>query len=226
MVDRRTTGSGPAGTLLCRLCVLLAISVPACYCLLAMYCLWYVFGGGGTVVIGMLHLGGMLALERVGKQRYEALLYYVGFVLMGAVSFLVVWTTLLATWPGWDLDRHVLPPFPLGLLGSVCFSLTLWQCAAHVRYVRASRGALGRRAPAIRNADSLLLLTAPMVIAGILGVIHAATDPDALVLAERVADFCHVAIIGPACGLFLALPWFSLPFGLRVWRRDDGVKGE
>jgi hypothetical protein len=75
----------------------------------------------------------------------------------------------------------------------------------------------------IAKADALLVLTAPTILAGILGGIYAVTDADALVLRERVADVFHVTIIGVASGLFLALPWFCLPFALKVWEEaDDG----
>jgi hypothetical protein len=57
-------------------------------------------------------------------------------------------------------------------------------------------------------------------MAAILGIIHAATDPDALAFAERVADFFQVSMIGVAAGLFLVLPWFSLSAGLKFWRES------
>jgi hypothetical protein len=58
---------------------------------------------------------------------------------------------------------------------------------------------------------------APTIISGIVGAIYATTDPEALTLAERVADFFDVTLLGVACTVFLALPWFSLTAGLKVW---------
>ena len=87
--------------------------------------------------------------------------------------------------------------------------------------ISAENGTLRATTPRIAKRGTLFVLTAPIIIAGILGVVHAATDADALVLGERIADFFHVAIIGVACGLFLALPWFCLSFALE-FREENG----
>lgn len=225
VVDRKTSGAARARTNVRPIFLFGVVVVPACYCFSGMFCLWYVFGWGGTVLMGVLHVGSVFALELVGEKEYGTLLNYVAFVLAGVVIFLVVWTVLLAWWAGWDLDRCELPPFALGLIGSVCWSLAAWQCTAQWRYARASKVALARAPTHIHKWDWLLVLTAPTAITAVLGVIHAVTDPSALVLGERVADFFHVVIIGVALGLLLAPPWLFLRFGRKGWRRDDDGSG-
>ena len=57
----------------------------------------------------------------------------------------------------------------------------------------------------------------PIIITSIIGVIYAVTNPDSRFLSDRLEDFFNVAQLGVACGLFLALPWFCLPFTLELW---------
>lgn len=195
----------------------MALAVPLCYALGAAYGLWSVFGVSGTVLFSVLHWVALLALEHVRQEPRDVVLHYVGCVLLSVVLFLAVWTVWLATWPGWDLDRHVLSPFLVGLMGSVGWSLAAWQCITYWRYIRTWGDTPVRRAFATFLPDIILVLMAPTIVSGIVGAIYATTDPEALTLAERVADFFDVTLLGVACTVFLALPWFSLTAGLKVW---------
>jgi hypothetical protein len=194
-----------------------AISVPCCYCLLGLYCLLSHFDWPATAVIGMFHLGIFLAAQQVAQEGYKPILFFICFVFLGVLIFVAawVWISWMAVWILREHDRYA--PFPLALVGSVAWSIASWECTAYLFLPRARKDGLETASPSITRADQFLVLATPMIIASILGVVHAVTDPEALVLSERVADFFAVVEIGIACGLFLALPWFCLPFALKFW---------
>ena len=187
-----------------------AVLVPGCYFLSGLYCLLSNFDWDATVEVGIVHLLIFRAAQRDAEADYKKpLLPFACFVLVGIAIFVIVWIS-------WKPDLG--GPIPLALVGSVAWSIVSWECTVYLYFVRAKRNALETASPSITKADQLLVLTAPMIIAGTIGAIYATTDPTALLVSERVADFFHVAIIGVACGLFLAFPWFCLPFALGVFR--------
>jgi len=183
-----------------------AFSLPGGYYVTGLYCLLLQFNWLATTIVGVLHLIILAAAQRDAQPDYKPILSFVYFVFLGVLIFVVVWIT-------WRFD---ISPFPLALVGSVAWSIASWTWTAYIFYIRAQIGGLETAFRSITKRDQFLVLTAPMIIGGILGVVHAATG-DALVLRERVADFFHVAVVGAACGLFLGLPWLCLPFALRFW---------
>lgn len=176
------------------------LAVSGCYFLLGLYCLVSHFNWPAAVAVGVLHLAIFFAALEVSQEGYKPLLFFISFVFLGVMIFVAAWTWISwrAAWILRDNDRYA--PYPLGLIGSVAWSMVSWAWTTYLSLNRAR----------ITRADQFLVLATPMMIAGILGVVHAATG-DALVLRERLADFFHVATIGVASGVFLGLPWLCLP---------------
>lgn len=189
----------------------LAIGVPAGYLLAGLYCLLYDFHWLATVIIAMMHLGIFYTSQRERDVDYANIRSYSCFVLAGILVFAAVW---IAWRP--EIYRKL----PLALIGSVAWSIASWQCSAYLSIVRRQDGKQGSVAPHIARSDQLLVATTPVAIAALLGIIHAATDPEALAFAERLADFFQVSMIGVATGLFLALPWSSLSAALKSWKES------
>ncbi len=192
-----------------------AISVPSSYFLLGAFCVWHDFGWVATVVVGVTHLLIFAAAQPLTHASCKPIVLFMYFVVLGILIFVTVWIV-------WRPAIYV--AFPLALVGSVAWSIVSWVCTVLLAFVDSQDDNTARVSPSITKADQFLILGTPTIIAGTLGIIHAATDPDALVLSERFADFLHVATLGVACGLFLALPWFHLPFALDFWKEMKDVR--
>jgi len=191
--------------------VFVAISVPSCYWLTGLYCLLSDFNWYETVIVGIIHLLIFLAAQRVAIAYYKPIIFFVCFVFLGLL-------TIVAAWIGWG--GNIYRSFPLAVVGSVAWSIVSWECTACLSFIRVRKGRLHTGFPSITRADKLLVLTTPMIITTILGAIYAMTDPDARFLSERIANFFMLEQIGIACGLFLALPWFCLPYTLKLWAKE------
>lgn len=201
-----------------------AILIPIFYWLVGLCCLLSEFNQREIMVLGVVQLLIFLAFHAAQRLngRYKVLLSFTGFVSLGLLLVLVV---AMNCWRADTADRYVSfvlpgvgnvswPIFLLPGVGSVSWSIVAWECDAFLHCIRACRAHV--TFPSIARRDQFLVLTIPMIMCGIVGIIYAVMG-DALGLSEQLADFFHVEIIGVACGLFLALPWFSLPFALKLW---------
>ena len=197
-----------AATALRCLRAFVAISVPSFYWLTGLYCWLHDFYWHQTVIVGIIHLLVFLAAQRVAIEYYKPLIFFMCFVFLGLLVSVTAWF-------GWGTKIYT--AFPLFIFGSVAWSIASWVCTAYLSLIRARKGNLHADFPTITIADQLLVLIVPIIITSILGVIYAMTDPSALVLNERFENFFRVEQIGVTCGLFLALPWFCLPFTLELW---------
>jgi len=178
----------------------LAISVPSCYWIAGLYCLLSLFRWHETVTIGVIHLLIFVVAQRIAYAYFKPLLFFMGLVFLGML-------VILAVWIGWKGDIY--GSFSLAAVGSIAWSITSWECITYLCYIRARQGRLHTAFSSITRADQLIVLMTPMIIAGIIGVIHAMTN--SVTVSDRLQDFLLVGELGVACGVFLALPWFSLP---------------
>ena len=126
------------------------------------------------------------------------------FGMLGVFVGLLV---ILAAWIGLKGDIYKL--FSLATVGSVAWSITSWERITYLSYIRAKESGLHTGFSRITRADQLLVLMTPIIIACIIGGIHAMTN--SITTSDRLEDFLMVGQLGVACGVFLALPWFCLP---------------
>jgi hypothetical protein len=184
------------------------VLIPCCYWLTGLYCLMSDFSWQQTIVLGVVHLLIFIAAQRVAVGYYTPMMYFACLIFLGLL-------TIMAAWIGWG--RNIYRALPLAVVGSVAWAIVSWTCTAYLCSLRARKGKLRTSFPRITRADQFLVLAVPMLIAGIVGGIFAATNPDSRFLSERFEDFVNVGQLGVACGAFLALPWLCLPLALKFW---------
>ncbi len=185
-----------------------AILVPGCYLLTGLYCWLSDFSLYQTVIAGIIHVLIFLAAQRFTTLYYRPLIFFVGFVFLGLPIFATAWIC-------WG--ENVYRAFPLALAGNTALSITSWICTTYLYFARTRIDRLHTRSPRIAIADQFLVLVVPLLITAILGAIFAVTDPYVRFLHDRVEDFFYVLELGIGCSLFLAIPWFCLPFALGLW---------
>lgn len=173
--------------------IAVAAAVCCCYWLAGLYSVWHDFHWVGVVGFGLMHVVAFLAVQKATVISENSVLCFVSFVAVGVLVFAVSWMGLPATNHG----------FPLALAGSMAWSMVSWESTAFRAIAR------GRRWR-IRRADQFLVLTAPLIMMGILGAIYAVTNPDSRLVTDRIEDFWNVAQLGVACGLLFWIPWFCI----------------
>jgi hypothetical protein len=192
-----------------------AVLVPGCYLLVGLYCWSSDFSWYGTALAAINHILIFLAAQQFAPLYYRPIIFFVCFVCLGVLVFAAAWIC----WGG-----NVYRAFPLALAGSAAWSITSWICTTYLYFARTKAERLRAGSPRIAVADRFLVLLAPLVITAILGAIFAATDPDVRFFHDRVEDFFYVMELGIGCGLFLATPWFCLPFALGLWpAHENGI---
>jgi hypothetical protein len=201
-----------SGVLLFGSRVFAAIVVPCCYWLAGLLFLLHDFTWYATVATGIFHLFIFLVVQRLVNAYYKPVLFFVCFLFVGIATFFAAWIV-------WEPNTDV--SFPLALVGNIAWSIVSWECTTYLHLFRLRQDVPPANGSAvISRTDQLLVLTTPMIFAGCFGAIFAVTNPDSRFLGDRVEDFFNVAQLGVACGLFLAIPWFCLPIGLKFWRRE------